>query len=360
MPDIKLPDGKKIPFSKTINGFEIAEKISKSLAKDACAISIDGELKDLSYPISKEAQVKIITIKDEEGLEIIRHDAAHILAMSVQELFPKTQVTIGPVIQDGFYYDFSRKESFTKEDLKKIEKKMVEIVDRNKLTKREVWKRNEAIDHFNQIGEKSLAHFLEAVLRDQVPWIPKGTKLDRNLVPLKWVQGSEAHYKPLIDEIDDDQNMKSRAEYLHQLVNEPDRQQYIKTFHPDDSVLKNAKELSDDFTGMSEVIADAVSWMCNKGWQLDTVCSIYATSIFFTVKDLKKGLHALISGKWAYAFSVTDFEYPIFRALKENSHGGINMYYPKYFESRSNRQCLVDCQGGLCRRGCFCDLDLLI
>ena len=96
-----------------------------------------------------------------------------------------------------------------------------------------------------------------------------------------------------------------------------------------------SKELSDDFTGMSEVIADAVSWMCNKGWQLDTVCSIYATSIFFTVKDLKKGLHALISGKWAYAFSVTDFEYPIFRALKENSNGGINMYYPKYFESRS-------------------------
>ena len=101
MPDIKLPDGKKISFSKTIDGFEIAKKISKSLAKDACAISIDGELKDLSYPISKEAQVKIITIKDEEGLEIIRHDAAHILAMSVQELFPKTQVTIGPVIQDG-------------------------------------------------------------------------------------------------------------------------------------------------------------------------------------------------------------------------------------------------------------------
>jgi len=163
MPDIKLPDGKKISFSKTIDGFEIAKKISKSLAKDACAISIDGELKDLSYPISKEAQVKIITIKDEEGLEIIRHDAAHILAMSVQELFPKTQVTIGPVIQDGFYYDFSRKEPFTKEDLKKIEKKMVEIVDRNELTKREVWKRNEAIDHFNQIGEKYKAEIIKDI-----------------------------------------------------------------------------------------------------------------------------------------------------------------------------------------------------
>ena len=106
MPDIKLSDGKKIPFSKTIDGFEIADKISKSLAKDACVMSIDGELKDLSYVINKSAEVKIITSKDKEGLEVIRHDAAHVLAMAVQELFPGTQVTIGPVIEDGFYYDF--------------------------------------------------------------------------------------------------------------------------------------------------------------------------------------------------------------------------------------------------------------
>ena len=109
MPDIKLPDGKKIPFSKTIDGFEIANKISKSIAKDACIMSIDGELKDLSFVINKSAKVKIITSKDKEGLEVIRHDAAHVLAMSVQELFPGTQVTIGPVIKDGFYDDFSRK-----------------------------------------------------------------------------------------------------------------------------------------------------------------------------------------------------------------------------------------------------------
>ena len=122
MHNIKLPDGKKIPFSKTINGFEIAGKISKSLAKDACIMSVDGELKDLSYPINKSVKVKILTAKDKEGLEVIRHDAAHILAMAVQELFPGTQVTIGPVIEDGFYYDFSRKKPFTEEDLKKIEK----------------------------------------------------------------------------------------------------------------------------------------------------------------------------------------------------------------------------------------------
>ena len=145
MPDIILPNGKKIFYSNTINGFEIAEKISKSLAKAACVMSVNGELKDLSFSINKDVNVKIITEKDKEGLEVIRHDAAHVLAMAVQELFPGTQVTIGPVIEDGFYYDFSRKEPFTNEDLIKIENKMKEIVDRNELTKREVWKRDLAI-----------------------------------------------------------------------------------------------------------------------------------------------------------------------------------------------------------------------
>ena len=119
MPNIKLPDGKTIPFSKTIDGFEIAKKISKSLAKEACVMAVNGELKDLSCQIDSDVEVKIITQKDKEGLEVVRHDAAHLLAMAVQELFPKTQVTIGPVIEDGFYYDFSRKEPFTNEDLKK-------------------------------------------------------------------------------------------------------------------------------------------------------------------------------------------------------------------------------------------------
>ena len=106
MPDIKLPDGKKISFSKSINGFEIAKKISSSLTKEACIMIVNGELKDLSFLIDTDVKVKIITTKDKEGLEIIRHDAAHILAMAVQEIFPKTQVIIGPVIENGFYYDF--------------------------------------------------------------------------------------------------------------------------------------------------------------------------------------------------------------------------------------------------------------
>ncbi len=163
MPDIKLSDGKKIPFSKTIDGFEIANKISKSLAKEACIMSVNGKLKDLSFLINENAEVKIITKKDKEGLEVIRHDAAHVLAMAVQELFPKTQVTIGPVIEDGFYYDFSRKEPFTSDDLKKIEKKMEQIVDRNDLTKREVWERDKAIKHFVKIGEKYKAEIIKDI-----------------------------------------------------------------------------------------------------------------------------------------------------------------------------------------------------
>ncbi len=163
MPDIKLPDGKKISFSNAVNGFDIANKISKSLAKDACIMNVNGELKDLSFSIKKDSEVKIITQKDKEGLEVIRHDTAHILAMAVQELFPKTQVTIGPTIQDGFYYDFSRKEPFTDEDLKKMENRMKEIVERDVLTKREVWKRNEAIDHFKKIGEHYKAEIINEI-----------------------------------------------------------------------------------------------------------------------------------------------------------------------------------------------------
>ncbi len=163
MPDITLPDGKKIKFEKSISGFEVAEKISKSLSKQALLISVDGELKDLNHSISKDSSIKIFTSKDKEGLETIRHDTAHILAMAVQELFPGTQVTIGPVIEDGFYYDFARKEPFTTEDLEKIEKKMKEIVDRDEKTYREVWKRNDAIEHFKKKGEIYKAEIIESI-----------------------------------------------------------------------------------------------------------------------------------------------------------------------------------------------------
>ena len=163
MPNIQLPNGKKISFSKAIDGFEIAKKISISLSKEACVMEVNGTLKDLSSLIKEDAAVRIITKKDKEGLEVLRHDTAHIMAMAVQELYPGTQVTIGPVIEDGFFYDFARKESFTSEDLKKIEKKMSEIIDRDLKTKKEIWKRKDAIEHFKKIGEKYKAEIIESI-----------------------------------------------------------------------------------------------------------------------------------------------------------------------------------------------------
>ena len=163
MPIITLPDGNNLTFPDKVTGLDVAEKISKSLAKQAMVISIDGDLKDLDYLIEKDCSIKIFTSKNPEGLETIRHDTAHILAMAVQELFPGTQVTIGPVIENGFYYDFARKEPFTEDDLEKIENKMREIVDRNEITKREVWDRNKAITHFKEKGEIYKAELIEAI-----------------------------------------------------------------------------------------------------------------------------------------------------------------------------------------------------
>ena len=163
MLEVKLLDGKKIPFENSIDGFQIAKTISKSLEKVALIMEVNGELKDLSFKIDKNCEVKIITAKDKEGLDVIRHDAAHIMAMAVQELYPGTQVTIGPVIENGFFYDFARKEPFTSEDLKKIETKMSEIIERDVKTKREVWKRKDAIEHFLKMGEKYKAEIIESI-----------------------------------------------------------------------------------------------------------------------------------------------------------------------------------------------------
>ena len=169
MPDIKLPDGKKVSFPKEINGFELAKKISKSLSKEALIMNVGGKLQDLSCYINNNVEVRIITAKEKEGLDVLRHDTAHILAMAVQELFPGTQVTIGPVIDNGFYYDFARKKPFTQEDLQKIENRMKEIVDRDVETKRVIWQREEAIAYFDKIGE----HYKAEIIKD----IPPGEEI---------------------------------------------------------------------------------------------------------------------------------------------------------------------------------------
>ena len=167
MPKIKLPDGKDIDFKSSVTGYQVAEKISKSLSKQALIMSVDGLQKDLSYLIKKDCEIKIFTSKDKEGIETIRHDTAHILAMAVQEIYPKTQVTIGPVIENGFFYDFARKEPFTKDDLDKIELKMKEIVDRDEKTTREVWERDKAVNHFKKKGEFYKAEIIQSIPGDE-------------------------------------------------------------------------------------------------------------------------------------------------------------------------------------------------
>ncbi|MBL4803708.1 MAG: threonine--tRNA ligase [Alphaproteobacteria bacterium] len=158
---ITLPDGASREYAAGVTGFEIAESISKSLAKAALAIRVNGELSDLSLPITGDASVAIVTRKDEDALELIRHDAAHVLAEAVQNLFPGTQVTIGPTIENGFYYDFARNEPFSTEDFEAIEKEMRKIVERGAAFEREVWDRDEAIKYFKDKGEAYKAELIE-------------------------------------------------------------------------------------------------------------------------------------------------------------------------------------------------------
>ncbi len=157
---ITLPDGGIKTFDGPITGTAIAESISKSLSKKAIAVKVDGVLEDLFVPIERDASVEIITRDGDDALELVRHDAAHLLAQAVQELFPGTQVTIGPVIEDGFYYDFAREEPFSSDDFAKIEKKMAQLVDADLATRKEIVPRDEAIAHFEGMGEAYKAELI--------------------------------------------------------------------------------------------------------------------------------------------------------------------------------------------------------
>ena len=160
---ITLPDGKAMTFARGVTGADVAAAIGPGLAKAALAVEVDGQQWDLSRPIERDTRLRILTRKDPEALELIRHDAAHVLAMAVQALYPGTQVTIGPAIEDGFYYDFARNEPFTPEDLPKIEAKMHEIVKAALPTRREVWLRDQAIAHFEGLGEAYKAELIRAI-----------------------------------------------------------------------------------------------------------------------------------------------------------------------------------------------------
>lgn len=167
MINITFPDGNSRQFEKNINAFEVANKISTSLAKQAMIAEINGELKDLSTIITTDCKLRILAAKDPECLEVIRHDAAHLTAEAVKELFPETQVTIGPAIENGYYYDFARDKPFTTEDLVKIEAKMQEIVKRSEQVTRELWDRDKAVEFFKSIGEHYKAEIIASIPSDE-------------------------------------------------------------------------------------------------------------------------------------------------------------------------------------------------
>ena len=157
---VTLPDGTILEKPVGTTGMDIAEGISSGLAKQSILVELNGELRDLSYPIDEDSTLKILKKDADEALELIRHDCAHVMAEAVQELYPGTQVTIGPAIENGFYYDFSRETPFTLDNLDKIEKKMHEIIDRGDSFVREVWDRADAVKHFTDIGEAYKAEII--------------------------------------------------------------------------------------------------------------------------------------------------------------------------------------------------------
>lgn len=165
MPRITLPDGSRRQFEGPVSIHEIARSIGSGLAKTALAGCVDGVVVDTSFIIDRDATVAVVTERDEDALDLLRHDAAHVMAQAVQELYPGTQVTIGPAIEDGFYYDFARDEPFTPDDLTRIERRMREVVDRDLPIRREVWDRDEAIRVFGEIGEQ----YKVEIIRDLIP-----------------------------------------------------------------------------------------------------------------------------------------------------------------------------------------------
>jgi len=165
---ITFPDQNIREYEQGVTGEFIAASISKSLGKAALAVKVNGALQDVYLPIEQDSTLEIITPNSAEGLEIIRHDAAHLLAQAVKELFPETQVTIGPAIENGFYYDFAREKPFSSEDLEIIEKKMTEISCRSTQIRREEWQRNKAVEFFNSIGEQYKAEIISSIPEEQI------------------------------------------------------------------------------------------------------------------------------------------------------------------------------------------------
>jgi len=187
---VQLPDGsfKDVPNDATVA--QVAESIGKRLAKDAIAGKVNGKIVDLTAKVPDKAKVEILTPKSKDGVDVIRHSTAHLMAIPVQELFPGTQVTIGPVIENGFYYDFGTDRPFSDEDLRRIEEKMAEIAKRDLPIKREVWTRDDAIKLFDKIGEKYKVQIMTISTRtkDRVPPSPSTPRARASVTIIVYAQ----------------------------------------------------------------------------------------------------------------------------------------------------------------------------
>ena len=270
---ITFPDENSKEVEKGISGIAIAEQISKSLAKEAIAFSINGEINDLSRKVEKDSRIKILKRNDEEALSLIRHDCAHVMAEAVQNLFPGTQVTIGPAIENGFYYDFSKETPFTTEDLPKIEKKMHEIINQGEMFTREVWLREETIKYFSQKGEKYKAELIADLPDDEIVTIYKqGNWLDLCRGPhmpstkhvgkaFKLMKVAGAYWRG------DSNNIMLTRIYGTAWRNEKELSQYLKQLEEAEKRdhRKLGKEM--DLFHFQEEAPGAVFWHA-KGWKL--------------------------------------------------------------------------------------------
>ncbi|GAO97430.1 threonine--tRNA ligase [Caedimonas varicaedens] len=270
---ITLPDGSIRRYERAVTGYEIASSIGARLAQDAVVVKIDGKLSDLTLPVAQDARVEIVTRTSEEALEIFRHDAAHVLAEAVKELYPEVQITIGPAIENGFYYDIYREQSFTPEDLEKIERRMREIVDRDEPLVREVWSRDKAVEFFKSIGEHFKAEIISSIPEGEDvslyrqgnfidlcrgPHLPSTGKLGKafKLMKLAGAYWRGDHRNPMLQRI-----------YGTAWATEKQLQDYLKQL--EESEKRDHRKLGRDMNlfHFQEEAPGAVFWH-PKGWEL--------------------------------------------------------------------------------------------
>jgi threonyl-tRNA synthetase len=270
---ITLPDGSVRRFARGITGGEIAASIGPGLAKAAVAVKLDGEPRDLTRPIDHDTKLAILTRDAPEAVEIIRHDAAHVMAEAVKELYPETQVTFGPATETGFYYDFARAVPFTPEDLVKIEQRMHEIVDRDEKITREEWERDSAVEFFAELGEKYKAEWIHEIPKDETislyrqgnfvdlcagPHLPSTGKLGH---AFKLMKVAGAYWRG------DARNAQLQRVYGTAWANEKELKQYL--FQIEEAEKRDHRRLGRelDLFHQQEEAVGAVFWH-PKGWTL--------------------------------------------------------------------------------------------